>query len=119
MRQEDAELESSSPAVGYKNATDEVAFCCPALSLFFFFSFSRRSLAARFAKNRLQYTSYKLGWYLLGLAFRNFGLQDDLPGVQLGGKDAWPQVGPDGQSKFPHLWPPQIPPGKTGWIMTT
>ena len=26
---------------------------------------------------------------------------------------------PDGQSKFPHLWPPQIPPGKTGRIMTT
>ena len=28
-------------------------------------------------------------------------------------------VDPDGQSKFPHLWPPQIPPGKTGRIMTT
>ena len=28
-------------------------------------------------------------------------------------------INPDGQSKFPHLWPPQIPPGKTGRIMTT
>ena len=26
---------------------------------------------------------------------------------------------PDGQSKFPHLWPVQIPPGKTGQIMAT
>lgn len=26
---------------------------------------------------------------------------------------------PDGQVKFPHPWPPQIPPGRTGQIMTT
>ena len=25
---------------------------------------------------------------------------------------------PDGHFKFPHLWPPQIPPGKTVRIMT-
>ena len=29
------------------------------------------------------------------------------------------RVTPDGQVKFPHPWPPQIPPGRTGQIMTT
>jgi integrase len=29
------------------------------------------------------------------------------------------KVFPDGQVKFPHPWPPQIPPGRTGQIMTT
>ena len=28
-------------------------------------------------------------------------------------------IPPDGQVKFPHPWPPQIPPGRTGQIMTT
>ena len=33
-------------------------------------------------------------------------------------RDALLLVCPDGQLKFPHLWPPQIPPGKTDRIMT-
>ena len=32
---------------------------------------------------------------------------------------AMEQARPDGQVKFPHPWPPQIPPGRTGQIMTT
>ena len=44
----------------------------------------------------------------------NFGAQMYEPDPAVFGTDI-----PDGQSKFPHLWPPQIPPGKTGRIMTT
>ena len=29
-----------------------------------------------------------------------------------------PQMSPDGQCKFPRLWPPQTPPGKDVGIMT-
>jgi hypothetical protein len=33
--------------------------------------------------------------------------------------DSVARLAPDGQVKFPHPWPPQIPPGRTGQIMTT
>ena len=28
-------------------------------------------------------------------------------------RNTWQRMLPDGQSKFPHPWPPQIPPGRT------
>ena len=45
----------------------------------------------------------------LGVWFLAYGLFFGVPHAK----------GPDGQVKFPHPWPPQIPPGRTGQIMTT
>ena len=45
---------------------------------------------------------------LAGLLLPN---REPPPAASTGGPDA-NQI-PDGQVKFPHLWPPQIPPGRT------
>jgi hypothetical protein len=37
------------------------------------------------------------------------------PPLALPESDPWPRV-PDGQVKFPHPWPPQIPPGRTAGL---